>query len=129
MPNNKKPKLPDMYVDKDKIMHIKFYRIKDSAIQEEQAKYTVRESNKILDAYPGKKMRAVIDVRESLKVFSRARKIYGTFLKDKRIGKVAFFGVNTVMKVVLSFIMAFSGKKNTKIFKTEEECLEWLKQS
>lgn len=129
MPNNKKPKLPDIYIDNDKIVHIKFYRIKDPVIQEEQAKYTVRESNKIFNAYPERKMRAVIDVRESLKVFSRARKIYGTFLKDKRIGKVAFFGVNTVMKIVLSFIIAFSGKKNTKIFKTGEKALEWLKQS
>jgi hypothetical protein len=71
----------------------------------------------------------LVDVSETSTVNGKARQAFAEFVKsiDKR---VAFYGANKVMRVVIKLVFGATGKMdNMKIFGTEEEALEWLKQS
>jgi len=59
---------------------------------------------------------------------SGARKIYAEYMKHERLKKMAFFGMQTSSRVVMSFILRAAGATNAKFFATEEEALAWLKE-
>ena len=49
--------------------------------------------------------------------------------KKHEFGKTAFYSVNVKTRTVVSFIIAGTGFKNMRIFKSEQEALKWLKTS
>jgi hypothetical protein len=57
-----------------------------------------------------------------------ARKIYAEIIKSPKIGKAAIFGLSKPNQVIVSFLLNVTGKKDLKVFQTEEEALRWLKE-
>lgn len=49
--------------------------------------------------------------------------------KKHEFGKTAFYSVNVKTRTVVSFIIAGTGFKNMRVFKSEQEALKWLKTS
>lgn len=60
------------------------------------------------------------------------RKIYTDFGEKARAEKIAIFGINTLQRVVASFIMRAMSKetgiKEVKFFKNKDEAIKWLKE-
>ena len=52
-----------------------------------------------------------------------------TIFKEHEFGKIAFYSMNIKTRTVVSFIIAGTGFKNMRIFKSEQEALKWLKTS
>ncbi|MEW6041719.1 MAG: STAS/SEC14 domain-containing protein [Elusimicrobiota bacterium] len=59
------------------------------------------------------------------------KRILGVLQEVTEIGveKIAMLIGSIIVKTALSFIIAAGGLKNIKIFKTQEEALNWLKES
>jgi len=83
---------------------------------------------KIADVVEGK-VDLLIDANKVGQPSSRARKIIQEgVLKYEKTGKVALFGANPVARVIASFVMGVTRKKDMRFFKTKEEALAWLKE-
>ena len=74
------------------------------------------------------KIDLLVDITEAGKPLPGARKIGKEWLEDEKIGKVAIFGTHPVARVIASFFMGISQKKDMRFFKTKEEALAWLKE-
>jgi len=59
---------------------------------------------------------------------SKTRKIGIEMFQDSRINKVALFGLHPVARIIASFIIGGSIKKDIRFLKTEAEALSWLKK-
>ena len=70
----------------------------------------------------------LMDLNKSGKPSARGRKAGQEVLEDERIGKVAFFGLHPVARVIASFITGAVIKKDIHFFKTKEDALAWLKE-
>ncbi|MGD2089130.1 MAG: STAS/SEC14 domain-containing protein [Candidatus Aminicenantes bacterium] len=82
---------------------------------------------KFLAASKGK-LNILVDLNKAKKPSVRARKIFSEITENKSVDKVAHFGVHPVARVMASFIMGVSKKKELRFFKTKEEALAWLKE-
>jgi hypothetical protein len=82
--------------------------------------------NKFKNMVEGK-MKMLIDINKAGQVSSGARKIAKQTFEDEKIGKVAFCGLHPVARVIASFVMGVTRKKDICFFKTREEALAWLK--
>jgi len=74
------------------------------------------------------KIDLLVDITEAGKPLPGARKIWKKMIEDEKTGKVAFFGMHPVARVLASFVMGVSKKKDIRFFKTKEEALAWLKE-
>jgi hypothetical protein len=74
------------------------------------------------------KVNGIIDLNKGGIQSSAARKVFKKLNEDKRVGKIAFLGVHPVAKMLASFSMGPSRKKDMKFFKTKEEALAWIKE-
>jgi hypothetical protein len=95
----------------------------DEADARNQAEMIVR----LVASQPGN-VRLLNDLTESGKASSKARKIYVDLMKLEHIERQAFVGMKTLTRVIVSFIMKFSGVTNARYFTTEHEALKWLKE-
>ena len=68
------------------------------------------------------------DLNKAGKQSSEARKIWQEMIEHERTGKVAMCGMHPVARVLASFVMGVTRKKDTRFFRTKEEALTWLKQ-
>ncbi|MFC1586455.1 STAS/SEC14 domain-containing protein, partial [Fibrobacterota bacterium] len=68
----------------------------------------------------------LIDLNEGGKTTSEARTVFKEFTEQHVDGKLAFFGMHPVAKILASFFMGLIRKKNMKFFKTEEDALAWI---
>ena len=105
-----------------------------AAFGEEKIKEFTSELLKALEAAAGKG-RVLIDATTSggkATTSFAGRKLYTEFGKKAKAEKVAIFGINTLQRVVASFIMRAikkdSGIKKVKFFKNKEEAIQWLKE-
>ncbi len=57
-----------------------------------------------------------------------ARKIGQQTFKDEKVGKVALFGMHPVARVIASFVIGVTTKKDIRFFKSKDEALVWLKE-
>jgi len=73
------------------------------------------------------RMKMLIDINKAGQVSSGARKIGKETLEDEKVGKVAFVGLHPVARVIASFVMGVTRKRDMRFFKTREEALAWLK--
>ncbi len=92
----------------------------------------LEEAKKILEGLPGK-ARILINIKifsiiHSSQFRKKTSEIIKDILKTTGYEKIALMGGNTFIKTVASFLLAASGIKNAKIFNTEKEALNWLKQ-
>ncbi len=83
--------------------------------------------NKFKNMVEGK-MKMLLDINRAGQVSSGARKIGKETVEDEKIGKVAFVGLHPVARVIASFVMGVSRKKDMRFFRKKEEALAWLKK-
>jgi len=74
------------------------------------------------------KLNVLIDLTRAGKPTPEARKIGQEELERERVGKVALFGMHPVARVIASFVMGISKKKDMRFFKTKKEALAWVKK-
>ena len=74
------------------------------------------------------KVNVFIDINQSGKQSSETRKVWKEFSEHEKFGKIALFGMHPVARVIASFVMGATKKKNMRFFKTKEEALAWLKE-
>jgi len=70
----------------------------------------------------------LIDINRAGKPSKKARDGVRRNFEGEGIGKVAIFGMNPVARVIASFVMGVSKKKDMRLFKTKEEAFVWLKK-
>ena len=74
------------------------------------------------------KLNCLVDLNDAGIQGTGTRKKGKEILDDERIGKVAFLGLHPVARVLASFIIGTTSKKDLRFFKTKEEALAWLKE-
>jgi hypothetical protein len=82
---------------------------------------------KLLHGVEGR-VNLIVDSSRGGKPSQDARKVFAEMMEDERCGKIAVVGMNPVARVIASFVLGSSKNKNTKIFKTKEEALAWVKE-
>lgn len=82
---------------------------------------------KLMNMVEGK-VNCLIDLSKSGKHSPEARKIWKEMAEDDRTRKVAMFGMHPVARVIASFVMGVSRKKDMRFFGKKEEALAWLKK-
>jgi hypothetical protein len=70
----------------------------------------------------------LIDLNNAGKSSPEARKIWEQIGENAKKSKLALFGLNSVARMLASFVMGISGKSNQRFFKTKEEALRWLRE-
>jgi len=95
---------------------------------DENAAIALCESHlKFMNMVEGK-VNSLVDLNKAGKQPPKARKIGTEMFEHERIGKVALFGLHPVARVIASFVMGVTRKKDIRFFKTREEALAWLKE-
>jgi len=74
------------------------------------------------------KANALGDLNAARKQSPEARAIWKELNEHEKIGKIALIGLHPVARVIASFVMGVSKKKDMRLFKTKEEALSWLKE-
>lgn len=98
-------------------------------VMDEQKATAIKEAYlKVLDIAKGK-VNILVDLNKAKKPSAKARKILNEINEHERVDKVAHFGMHPVARVIASFLIGFSKKKEIRFFKTKEEALTWLKKS
>jgi len=95
--------------------------------EEEDAQQLESALSKFMECHTGDIL-VLNDLTEAGKASSEARKIFANMFNEKRIKRHAFVGMKTMTRVIVSFIMNFSGAKNVQFFNTYEAAINWLKQ-
>ena len=70
---------------------------------------------------------SLIDLNKVGKPSMKAREIGKEALEHEKVGKLAFYGLHPVAKMLASFVMGVSKNKNMRFFKTKEDALVWLR--
>ena len=50
------------------------------------------------------------------------------YTENEVMGKIAFIGMNPVSRVLASFFMGITKKREMQFFKTKEDALTWLEK-
>ena len=74
------------------------------------------------------KVNVLIDLNKCGKTSPGARKRQKEISENEKVSKVALFGIHPVARVIASFFMGVSQKKDMRFFRTREEALVWLKE-
>ena len=72
------------------------------------------------------KVNVLIDLNNARKPSPEARKIFKEGIELEKAGKIAFLGIHPVARMLASFGVGMSRKKDLRFFKTKEEALAWL---
>ena len=92
----------------------------DEAAEILKAKYP-----EVFSLFPGK-IKHLIDLNRSGKSTPAARRVYKELNDHVLTEKVAVFGMSPLSRILASFVMGLSTKKNIRFFPTKEEALSWL---
>jgi len=76
----------------------------------------------------GEATQVLIDLQQSTKFSSGARKIWVKFLQNPHIKKTAFFGGSVFVRTLASFVMTATHRDDIKFFLSKEEAMEWLQK-
>ena len=82
---------------------------------------------KLMNMVEGK-VHTLTDLNKAGKTTPKARKIFQELAEHEKQGKNAFFGMHPVARVLASFFMGPSKKKDMRFFKSKDEALVWLKE-
>ena len=74
------------------------------------------------------KVYTLTDLNKAGKTSPEARKVFKELAEREKQGKNAFFGIHPIARLLVSFFMGTSRKKEMRFFKTKEEALTWLKE-
>lgn len=96
---------------------------------EEKDAIAIQDASEKLRSMAKGKVNALVDLSRAGKPTPEAREIGRKRLENKDVGKTALFGQHPVARVIASFIMGVTKKKDMRFFKTKEEALAWLKEA
>ncbi len=82
---------------------------------------------KLMNMVEGKK-HTLTDLNKAGKTSLEARKVFKELAEHEKQGKNAFFGMHPVARVLASFFMGLSKKKDMRFFRSKGEALAWLKE-
>ena len=68
----------------------------------------------------------LINLNKAGKSSREARRMWKKLSEHEKTRKVALFGVHPVAKILASFVIGVTLKKEMKFFHTKEEALDWL---
>ena len=74
------------------------------------------------------KVNSLVDLNKAGKQPPEARKIGKEMFEYERFGKIALFGLHPVARVIASFVIGITKKKDIRFFNNVEEALAWLKE-
>jgi hypothetical protein len=74
------------------------------------------------------KINIFIDLNNAGHQTSKARKIGQEMFEHEINKKIALFGMNPISRVIGSFVIGVTGKKDIRFFKSKEDALSWLKE-
>lgn len=112
-----------LYLGDDNIM----YETIVGDFDEQCAKAALEASLKLIENAEGQ-VKLLIDVNRAGKPSKEARDIFMKFLEQKKLGKIAIFGMHPVARVLASFGMGLSRKEDMRFFRTRDEAFSWLKK-
>lgn len=121
---NQQPKFKVWWDEENKILMSKCW---GDNYADEDAKALAEETIKIAETRPGKIL-LLNDLSEARAASVGARKIFAQLAKNEKFLKNAFWGMKTLTRIMVSFVMKAAGTPNVKFFATEEEALKWLKE-
>ena len=112
-----------MYLGEDNLLCITIVGELD-----EETQIGINEAGyKLMNTVEGK-VHALVDLNKAGKVSPEARKRQVEISEHEKTAKIALFGLHPVARVVASFFMGISQKKDMRFFRTREEALAWLKE-
>ncbi|PBQ34520.1 hypothetical protein CNR22_22970 [Sphingobacteriaceae bacterium] len=88
----------------------------------------IKDANLTLACLNGKPSSVLVDLTHAGKPSLEARKILKKFIECTEVGRLAFIGMHPVAKVLATFYIGISQKKEIALFKTKTEALLWLKE-
>ena len=113
-----------LYLGEDNVVHLISSGEKDKTIAIAVKNAYIKMANTVEG-----KIHLLMDVNKSGQPSSEARRIFQEgILEYEKTGKVALFGLHPVARVITSFIIGVTKKKDIRLFKTKEEALAWLKE-
>jgi hypothetical protein len=113
----------------------RFYLGEDNTIyidvvgeQDEKTALAMKEAvERLISGIEGK-LDVLADNSRAGKATPEARRIFRELLEMKNFGKVAICGGNPVARVLASFVIGISRKKDVRFFRSREKALAWLKK-
>ena len=112
-----------LYLGKDNVLYVTVFGEVDEKIAILIKEADLKFKNMVKEKYD-----VLADLNKSGKHSSESRKIWKEMTEHDKTGKVAIFGMHPVARVIASFVMGVSKKKDMRFFKTKEEALLWLKE-
>jgi hypothetical protein len=112
-----------LYLDEDNILYI----IINGDTDEKVANAIKDATFRLFNLVEGK-VNAIIDLNNAGKQSAEARNIGKETFEHGKNNKLAIFGTHPVAKVIASFVMGVTKKKDMRFFKNKEDALEWLKE-
>jgi hypothetical protein len=112
-----------LYLGEDNVLYVTIFGEVDEKIAIALKEADLKFKNMVEEKYD-----VLADLNKSGKHSSESRKIWKEMTEHDKTGKVAIFGMHPVARVIASFVMGVSKKKDMRFFKTKEEALLWLKE-
>lgn len=110
-----------LYLDEDNILNVTI--VGDVDLNKAKA---LREAGFKLRNIVGDISKTLIDLNKAGMHSSEARKIWKESSEYVMTGKAAYFGLHPVARVIASFLMGITKKRDVRFFKSKEEALTWL---
>ena len=112
-----------LYLGEDNILYATLVGTQDAKMV-----IALKKSNdKLMNMIEGR-VNTLVDLSQTGKPSPESRKVGQEMLENEKIGKVAFWGLHPVARVIASFMMGVTRKKDMRVFKTKQEALTWLRE-
>ena len=112
-----------LYLGEDNILYINIVGEVD-----EKTAIAIKEADLKFKNIVEEKFDVLADLNRTGKPSIEARSIWRKMAEHEKSGKIAMFGMHPVARVIASFIMGVTKKKDMRFFKTKEDALAWLKE-
>ena len=112
-----------MYLGEDNILHVTLVGEVNNKIA-----IAMKETDLKFKSMVEEKVDVLADLSKARKPTPEARRIWREMSEHDKTGKIAMFGMHPVARVLASFVMGISNKKDMRFFKIKEEAQAWLKE-
>lgn len=110
-----------LYLDSNDVINV----IPSGDVDKETAGLIKEAFLKLLDSTDNK-VKILANLKEGGKPSFEARRVAIEIFSKDQVEMVAFFGLNPVARIIASFVINISQKKEISFFRTKEEALKWL---
>ncbi len=111
------------YLDNGNILNV----VPSGDVDTETAKLIKQAFLKLLGSVEGE-VKILADLRAGGIPSIEARKVAVEIFNKDQVKRIAFFGVNPVVRIIATFIVNVASKKELRFFKLKEEAVHWLNQ-